>query len=128
MALGVEPAPLAQQRRVQALAAQQRPDLARPRTGIRLARDRQLVLSREAPALRALDELGVRDPRPHVAPEQCSPCPTSRAPFSPSGLSNSWVMSVSHDIGRAGPARVLYGRTVAQPLKAGADVLFNYEG
>src|SRR5271167_2470332 len=55
-------------RGVQALTAQQCAELFRLRAGIRLAQDLELVLRREAPALRALDELGVRDPRRRGAP------------------------------------------------------------
>jgi hypothetical protein len=43
-------APIRQMRRVQALAAQQRPDLTRRRTGVGLAHDPQLVLRRVPPS------------------------------------------------------------------------------
>ena len=81
----------------------------RPRARLDLAQDPQLVLRREPPPLGLLDQLGIRDPRRRSPPDgrryHRAPGPTSRrAPFSPSRLSDSSVMNVSHDIGREGPS------------------------
>ncbi len=65
-------APLAQDRRVQPLAAQQRPDLARLRTRVSLTQHPQLVLRREPTPLRAL--------RPAPGP---APPPARRAAAAP---------------------------------------------
>ena len=56
--------PRRQVRRVQAFAAQQRADLTRPRARLGLPQDPQLVLRREPPPLRTLDQFGIRDPPP----------------------------------------------------------------
>src|ERR1019366_7451569 len=56
-------APLTQDRRIQPLPAQQRPDLARLRTYLSLTQHPQLVLGREPTPLRALNKLRARHPR-----------------------------------------------------------------
>ena len=55
-------------RGVQPLPAQQRADLTRSGACLRLAQDPQLVLGREAPARRPLEELRVRRPLRRGAP------------------------------------------------------------
>src|SRR5712692_824 len=52
---------------VQPLPAQQRADLTRPRARLRLTQDPQLVLRREPPPQRPLDQLRVRRAAPAIS-------------------------------------------------------------
>ncbi len=79
-------APLRQQRRVQALAAQQRTDLTRLAARVGLAQDPQLVLRGEAASTSPLDELGIRRGHPATSCARSislrSPTARSREPIS----------------------------------------------
>ncbi len=61
-------APSRQVRRVQPLTPQKGPDLAGSRAGIGLLHDPELVLSREPPPARLLNQLGVGSYLPDLAP------------------------------------------------------------
>ncbi len=122
-------APLSQMRGAQPLAAQQRAGLARLRAGVRFPQHAQLVLRRKRLGFGRPTNSGSGGPPTATSPAtlhsgrlrlpplqgrrlRCAPSPTScRAPFPPSRVSNSLIMSVSHCPGRiplegcdAGPA------------------------